>query len=617
MPHHNLQQLLKKHFGYDSFRPAQEAVIRAAMSGRDTLVLMPTGGGKSICYQLPSLAFDGLTIVVSPLISLMKDQVEALQANGIPAGALNSTLSVEEAYRLRTDCTEGRVKLLYMSPETLLGEIPYLLQSTQVSLIAVDEAHCVSQWGHDFRPEYTRLAVLREAFPGVPVMALTATADKVTRTDIITQLALREPFVSVSSFDRPNLSLAVLTGYRKRDKLRHITSFISHHKAESGIIYCLSRRTAEELCAELKAKGIECGAYHAGLSNAERERVQTDFIRDNLQVVCATIAFGMGIDKSNVRWVIHYNLPKSIESFFQEIGRAGRDGAPAETLLFYSYQDIILLEGFARDSGQREINMERLARMREYAEAGVCRRRILLNYFGEESSADCGNCDVCRNPPHRFDGTVLAQKALSAVVRTEQKAGLQLLADILHGNYTPAVREARYTHIKTFGAGRDLPTRDWREYIMQMIQLGLLEIAYDDNYHLRITGIGEDVLYGRATATLALVVPKEAPKPSSPTKKAPKTTHTLPIESPALSHKALTEELFETLRLLRKSIADSQGLKPYIIMSDATMRIVAAMRPDTLEAFGQISGIGEYKRKKYGNIFIGAIKQFMKKRGQA
>ena len=600
-------QTLKTYFGYDSFRPLQEEIIRHILDGNDALVLMPTGGGKSICYQLPALLREGTAVVVSPLISLMKDQVEALCANGISAGALNSSNDETENAALRRACTEGRLKLLYISPEKLLAEANYLLRDMHISLFAIDEAHCISQWGHDFRPEYAQMGILHQQFPHVPIIALTATADKITREDIIRQLHLNHPRTFISSFDRPNLSLTVKRGYQQKEKSKTILDFIARHPGESGIIYCMSRSKTESVAQMLQKQGIRTAVYHAGLSPSLRDEAQDDFINDRVQVVCATIAFGMGIDKSNVRWVIHYNLPKSIESFYQEIGRAGRDGLPSDTLLFYSLADLILLTKFATESGQQNINLEKLQRMQQYAESDICRRRILLSYFGEIADHDCGNCDVCKNPPERFDGTVIVQKALSAIVRTDQQIGTGVLVDILRGNMSPEVVGKGYQQLKTFAAGRDVPARDWHDYLLQMLQLGYFEIAYNENNHLKITSAGSDVLFGRATARLVVIRREEA----NETKRGKKRKATVPSqELPLGLPNTENEALFEALRKLRKRLADEEALPAYIVLSDKVLHLLSTSRPTNLEEFGNISGIGEYKKKKYGKEFINLIRKY-------
>ena len=600
-------QTLKRYFGYDSFRPLQEEIIRTVLDGRDSLVLMPTGGGKSICYQLPALLCEGTAVVVSPLISLMKDQVESLCANGVAAGALNSSNDETENAVLRRACMEGSLKLLYISPEKLIAEANYLLRDMHISLFAIDEAHCISQWGHDFRPEYAQMGFIREMFPNIPVIALTATADKITREDIVRQLHLNQPKVFISSFDRPNLSLTVKRGYQQKEKSKAILDFIGRHRGESGIIYCMSRSKTETVAQMLQKQGLRVAVYHAGLSSVRRDEAQDDFINDRVQIVCATIAFGMGIDKSNVRWVIHYNLPKSIESFYQEIGRAGRDGLPSDTLLFYSLADLILLTKFATESGQQGINLEKLQRMQQYAEADVCRRRILLSYFGEATTEDCGNCEVCKNPPQRFDGTVIVQKALSAIVRTEQQIGTSILVDILRGNNTPDVSEKGYQQLKTFGAGREVPARDWQDYLLQMLQLGYFEIAYNENNHLKITNSGSDVLFGRSQARLA-VIRREESAPAKGRKKKP----TIPVrELPLGLPNTESEELFEALRALRKRLADQEALPAYIVLSDKVLHLLSTARPTTMEAFGNISGIGEYKKKKYGKDFVELIRKYV------
>lgn len=603
--------VLKRFFGYTSFRPLQEDIIKRILDGKDVVVLMPTGGGKSLCYQVPALLMEGTAVVVSPLLSLMKDQVEGLLANGVPAAALNSMNDEAENVRVRAACLQGKIKLLYISPERLMLELPYLLKDMRISLFAIDEAHCISQWGHDFRPEYAQLSVLKKSFPGIPVVALTATADRLTREDIQRQLALENPEVFVSSFDRPNISLDVKREFRKKEKDRAIVDFIGRHPHDCGIIYCTSKKTTEAVAGMLAGHEIVAAAYHAGLPAEEREKVQEDFIHDRVQVVCATVAFGMGIDKSNVRFVIHYNLPKSIECFYQEIGRAGRDGLPAETVLFYSLADIVQLSKFARESGQQEICMEKLYRMQEYAESSVCRRRILLNYFGEQTDHDCGNCDVCRNPPQRFDGTILAQKLLSAIARTQQQVSARVAIDILRGNYSQEVVKGGYGGLKTFGVGRDVPGRDWQDYVMQMLQSGLFEIAYDEGNHLKLTASGRQVLFQGKKVQLA-VIRREEQVSRQKSRRGKNTEPRLPLVPKMPVPDSDGGKLYEELRALRKRLADAQGFPAYIVLSDKVLQQLCKVRPLTVEDFGGISGIGEFKKEKYGKDFVDVIRRHVR-----
>ncbi|HRP00201.1 MAG TPA: DNA helicase RecQ [Flavobacteriales bacterium] len=593
-----LETLLERHFGYRSFRPLQREVIDQVMAGGDAVVLMPTGGGKSICYQLPAVALDGLTVVVSPLIALMKDQVQALQGNGIAAAYLNSTLGFTEEQAIEEQLHTGALKLLYVSPERLFQ--PGLLdrlQELRVRLIAVDEAHCISTWGHSFRPEYQQLKVLKQRFPQVPVIALTATADKAVRGDIATSLGLRDPHVFVSSFDRPNLSLAVLPG---QDRYKAIERIITRHAGKCGIVYCTSRAGTEKLAAKLQNAGVIAEHYHAGLEAAERSRVQDDFIQGKVHVICATIAFGMGIDKGDVRFVVHYNMPGTLEGYYQEIGRAGRDGKPAETVLFYSYADVQTHMHFAdeiEDERYREVVIAKLERMKEYAEAQMCRRRVLLSYFSEEAVGSCGNCDVCKDPPQYFDGTVLAQKALSAVARSLGQLSISVLVDVLRGTHSPEVQGKAWQRLPTFGAGRDTSVFAWVLFIQQFIQLGLLEVDYRDHHHLKVTPLGGAVLRGEHT--VQLVTPETVKERQARSKAERKVQVAQPSSD--------TADLVDVLKELRRIISREIGKPAYIVFSDASLLDMAEKRPASLAAFRTVSGVGDHKASLYAERFLAAI----------
>lgn len=596
---------LKKYFGYDAFRPRQEEIIQNIYNGNDSVVLMPTGGGKSICFQIPAITQPGTCVVVSPLISLMKDQVEALKANGIHAAFLNSSLSSAEQSFVEDEAFHGRLKLLYVSPEKMLSQSFFpLLQKMQVNLFAIDEAHCISSWGHDFRQEYTQLKFLKKQFPTIPVVALTATADKITRRDIVNQLELKQPEVFISSFDRPNISLAVRPGQKR---IEQIFSFINDRPGQSGIIYCLSRKNTENVARKLLAKGIKADFYHAGLSAGERSRVQEEFINDNVNVVCATIAFGMGIDKSNVRWVIHYNLPQNIEGYYQEIGRAGRDGSQSAALLFYSYQDVTILRDILseEESSISAIKMAKLERMQQYADALQCRRKILLSYFGEDLQEDCGNCDICKNPPKSFDGTTIAQKALSAVYRLKERVGLNMLVDVLRGSRRKEILQYGYDKIKTYGMGADISSYDWMDLLRQMLHLGLIEIAYDQGNVIKLTSASHEVLFKNRKVEL---VRMQEVKDQRAARKAK-------VKKPT-QRQRVRDELFEALRQLRRSIAVKKGVPPYIVFSDASLEEMAAERPSNEREMRAISGVGEQKLALYGKIFLEAIRDFIAEKSQ-
>ncbi len=594
--------VLKKFYGYESFHPMQYEVIEHVMGGNDCVVLMPTGGGKSLCYQIPALLKPGCAIVVSPLLALMKDQVDSLIANGVPAAAINSQQSEAQNREIMENVFKQNIKLLYVSPERLIADMDQWSSDMLISLIAIDEAHCISHWGHDFRPEYTQLGLVKERFPGVPIMALTATADRLTRIDLREQLGIGDAKMFIKSFDRPNISLSVVSGMSGREKLKRIVNFIEAHKGQSGIVYCLSRKNTEDMAKSLSALGINAQAFHAGMPTEKKLRIQRDFINDDLQVICATIAFGMGIDKSNVRWVIHSNMPKNIESYYQEVGRAGRDGMKADALMFYSFGDVKTLMSFANDSGQAMVNIEKLSRMQQFAEATVCRRRMLLSYFNERYDHDCGNCDVCNDPPERFDGTTLCQMALSAMVRTDQNIGFKMLIDILRGSRKSEIIAHGYDKIKTYGVGHDYSNAMWNAYLLQMLQMGLIYIAYEDDEHLKITSYGNEVLYGKRQVMLSRFYYDNYAK--KPVKKA---AQSIEFEGD------VDMELLEKLKLTRRAIAKAHGIAPYMVFSDKVLMVMAQEKPTTKAQFGTLYGVGEFKTNAYWLQFTAVIKEHLKK----
>ena len=582
----NIHQLLKTHFGYDSFRPNQLEIIQHVLSGKDTLAIMPTGGGKSLCYQLPALAQQGVAIVISPLIALMKDQVDALQSNGVSAAFYNSTQDQQTQEGILESLMAGTLKLLYVAPESIWGIANYL-QKSIISLIAVDEAHCISSWGHDFRPAYTQLKRLKLEFPEAPIIALTATADKATQQDIVKQLAVPHATKFISSFDRPNLYLDVRPG---QQRLQQIFKFLGSRGLQSGIIYCLSRKNTETLAAKLKAKGYDAKAYHAGLSPELRTSIQEDFVNDTTPIIVATVAFGMGIDKSNVRWVIHYNMPKNIEGYYQEIGRGGRDGLKAHALLFYSYADVMQLRKFAQGTQTQEIQIAKLERMQQFAEALSCRRKALLNYFGEFITQDCGNCDICKNPPTYFNGTLIAQKICSAVVRLQEKEAIGLVIDVLRGSNNQQVFDKGYQHIKTFGAAKDISWRDLQQYCIQLLNQGVLEIWFHEGGRLLLTKLAKQILFQGKQIKLATLVKEDT--------KAKPVKERLPSKG---------KELFEKLRMLRSVFAKDMGVPAYVIFSDASLKDMEQKKPTTMEGFSNISGVGKAKLEKYAAAFIKVI----------
>lgn len=587
-----LHTTLKENFGFEKFRTNQEEIINKVLQNKDTLAIMPTGGGKSICFQLPALLFPGLTIVISPLIALMKDQVDGLKSNGIPACYINSTQTENEQQQHIDNIINQKIKLVYIAPESL-SYLENIFSTINISLIAIDEAHCISSWGHDFRPAYTNLGYLKNRFPSTPILALTATADKATREDISKQLNLKKPNVFIASFDRKNLSLEVRPAL---DRVKQIIDFIESKTNDSGIIYCLSRKATEELAEKLQKAGIAAKAYHAGLDAEIRSKTQDEFINDECQVVCATIAFGMGIDKSNVRWVIHYNLPKNIEGYYQEIGRAGRDGLASETILFESYGDVIQLQKFASQGQNAEIQLAKLERMKQYADALSCRRKILLSYFGEIVTENCNNCDICKNPPEFFDGTILAQKALSAIIRLKESEPLAVIIDFLRGSKNAYIYEKEYQNLKTYGVGIETSWQDWNQYLIQLINLGYCEIAFHQQNKIKLTSLAKKVLFENEKVQLNTIKIKEDRKKEKPT------TQT----------KTITNSLFESLRKLRYEIATEEDVPAYVIFSDATLRQMEINRPMSEEELIAIDGVGRSKLEKYGDAFIKTIIAFQK-----
>ncbi len=588
-----LHKTLKDYFGYEKFRPLQETIITNILNGEDGIVIMPTGGGKSICYQLPAILLEGLTLVISPLIALMKDQVDALNANGINAAYVNSSQTELENNSILEQVKNGTIKILYLAPESLTF-FEQLSQICKVSLIAVDEAHCISSWGHDFRPAYTQLSFLKKRLPNTPLVALTATADKATREDIAQQLNIENAHKHISSFNRANLSLEVRPG---QDRINQIVDFIATKPTESGIVYCLSRKQTEQLAERLQKHGYKAAAYHAGLSTEIRNKVQENFIHDTTPIICATIAFGMGIDKSNVRWIIHYNLPKNIEGYYQEIGRAGRDGMDAETILFHSYADVIQLQKFAETSGNKEVQLAKLERMRQYAEATSCRRNILLSYFGETETKKCGNCDVCKHPPTFFDGTVIAQKVLSGIFRLQEKEPLNVVIDFLRGSQNATIIDKKYHQLKTYGVARDISWKNLQQYMVQLINQGYCEIAFHENNALKLNELSKEVLF--KNAKVALTQPVDAIKIAVKTQQKTSTPK---------------NNLFERLRVLRLELATAKGLAAYHVFTDATLKNIANERPVTDEEFLEIDGVGQKKLQDYGYDFITEIIKFNKEK---
>ena len=589
--------VLKSVFGYQSFRKGQEEVINAALNGQDALVVMATGNGKSLCYQIPALCFEGVTLVISPLISLMKDQVDQLQANGIEADFLNSSQTLEQQQQVQNKLISGQLKLLYVSPEKVMTNSFFqLISYSKVSFIAIDEAHCISQWGHDFRPEYTQLGGLKASFPHAPIMALTATADYATRQDILTHLNLENPHKYIGSFDRPNIRYTLEEKYKPMEQL---TRFVLAQKGKSGIIYCNSRNKVERIAESLRNKGVSAAAYHAGMETALRERVQQDFLRDNVQVVVATIAFGMGINKSNVRFVAHFDLPRSIESYYQETGRAGRDDLPAEAVLFYEPADYawlqkILLE--KPETPQRQIEQHKLEAIGEFAESQTCRRLVLLNYFGEHRQTPCNNCDICLDPPKKYDGLVDAQKVMSTIYRVGQCFGAHYVIAVLRGMHNQKIIERQHDKLSVYGIGKDKSKEHWQSVIRQLIHLGFVQQVISElNPTLQLTEGAKAILKGEEPLELAM------PRISAISKIA----HNPQRQGVANYDK----DLFARLRFLRKQIADKENIPPYIVFNDATLQEMAQYMPTSNIEMLQINGVGSIKLERFGQPFMALIQE--------
>ena len=585
---HTILDLLKTHFGYETFLPNQEEIICNVLDQKDTIAIMPTGGGKSLCFQLPALALEGTAIVISPLIALMKDQVDALKANGISATFFNSSQPYEEQQLVLKNLQNGDLKLLYVAPESL-PQLNFILNSIKISLFAIDEAHCISTWGHDFRPAYTQLKSLKEQFPNVPLIALTATADRATRADIATQLSIPNAATFIASFDRPNLYLDVRPGQNRN---KQILDFLKKHSDECGIIYCLSRKSTEKLASTIKAKGYKAEAYHAGLTSEERSTIQDNFLNDTTPIIVATIAFGMGIDKSNVRWVIHYNMPKNIDGYYQEIGRSGRDGFPAHTILFYSFADVIMLRKFTEGADNEEYQLAKLERMQQFAEALSCRRKALLGYFGEHTTEDCGNCDICKTPPQYFDGTLIAQKVCSAVSRLQEQEALGMVLDVLRGSQNAQVFDKGYQNIKTFGAAKDISWRDLQQYVIQLLNQGVLQIHFHENGRLLLTSFAKKVLFeGKKVRLANLLQEKE--------------------QVVAEKVKRKRAELFDKLRELRLKLSQELNKPAFVVFSDATLEDMEFKKPRTREEFAEVSGVGQAKLEKYADDFLKVINRHL------